>query len=143
MIAVDAVPDKTFTGAITFISPYGEKDTSNVVKFAVTIELDPSDVELKGNLTATADIAIYNAQNVLLVPLSAVTTTPAESFVTVMNEATGQPEKRQVTLGRQNFQFADVLAGLKEGEQVIIEEKGAGAPVTTGFPQRREGPPGR
>ena len=143
MIAVDAVPDKVFTGAVTFISPYGEKDTSNVVKFAVTIELDPSDVELKGGLTATADIAIYDVQNVLLVPLSAVTTTPAGSSVTVMSEAEGQAETREVTLGVQNFQFAEVLSGLKEGDEVIIEEKGAGAPVTTGFPQHREGPPGR
>jgi len=145
MIAVDAVPDKIFTGAVTFISPYGEKDTSNVVKFAVTIELDPSDVELKGGLTATADIAIYDVQNVLLVPLSAVTTTPAGSSVTVMSEAEGQAETREVTLGVQNFQFAEVLSGLKEGDEVIIEEKGAGAPVTTTppGPPQGGGPPGR
>ena len=145
MIAVDAVPDKVFTGAVTFISPYGEKDTSNVVKFAVTIELDPSDVELKGGLTATADIAIYDVQNVLLVPLSAVTTTPAGSSVTVMSEAEGQAETREVTLGVQNFQFAEVLSGLKEGDEVIIEEKGAGAPVTTTppGPPHGGGPPGR
>ncbi|MBC8276509.1 MAG: efflux RND transporter periplasmic adaptor subunit [Chloroflexi bacterium] len=143
MISVDAVPDKEFAGTVSFISPYGTTETSSVVKFAVTIQLDPTDVELKGGLTATADIAIYDVQNVLLVPLSAVTTTPEGSFVTIVNEVTGQQEKRQVVLGKQNFQFAEVLAGLKEGDQVIIEEKGAGAPVTTGFPQHREGPPGR
>ena len=143
MISVDAVPDKEFAGTVSFISPYGTTETSSVVKFAVTIQLDPTDVELKGGLTATADIAIYDVQNVLLVPLSAVTTTSEGSFVTIVNEVTGQQEKRQVVLGKQNFQFAEVLAGLKEGDQVIIEEKGAGAPVTTGFPQHREGPPGR
>lgn len=139
LIAVDAVPDKTFTGTVTFISPYGEKDTSNVVKFAVTIELDPTDVELKGGLTATADIAIYDVQNVLLVPLSAVTTTPEGSFVTIVNEVTGQQEKRQVVLGKQNLQFVEVLSGLKEGDKVITEEETvAEAPVDTTF----SGPPG-
>ena len=35
-ITVDAVPDKTFTGTVKFISPYGTKDTgSNVIKFAL------------------------------------------------------------------------------------------------------------
>ena len=137
MISIDAVPNKEFAGTVSFISPYGTADTSNVVKFNVTILLDPSDVELKGGLTATADIAIYNAENVLLVPLSAVTTTPAGSFVTVTDEATGQPEKRQVTLGRQNYQFAEVLSGLSEGDKVIIEEKSVvGAPIVTTPPGR-------
>ena len=142
-ISVDAVPDKTFTGTVSFISPYGSKDTGNVVKFAVTIRLDPTDVELKGGLTATADIAVYDVQDVLLVPLSAVTTTPVGSFVTVTNEATGQTEERKVVLGNQNYQFAEVLSGLKEGDKVIIEEKVVGAPVTTGFPQPPHGQQGR
>ena len=121
---MDAVPDKKFTGTVTFISPYGTKDAStNVVKFAVTIKLDPTDVELKGGLTATADINIYNVQNVLLVPVSAVTTTPEGSFVTVMNGAKGQPEKRQVRLGRQNFQFAEVLSGCMRAIKSLVEEK--------------------
>ena len=138
-ISVDAVPDKIFTGTVSFISPYGSKDTGNVVKFAVTIKLDPADVELKGGLTATADIAVYDVQDVLLVPLSAVTTTPAGSFVTVTDETTGQTEERKVVLGNQNYQFAELLSGLKEGDSVIIEEKVVGAPVITTPPH---GPPG-
>ncbi|MCJ7653959.1 MAG: efflux RND transporter periplasmic adaptor subunit [Dehalococcoidia bacterium] len=142
---MDAVPDKTFRGTVSFISPYGSEDTGNVVKFAVTIKLDPTDVELKGGLTATADIVVYNAENVLLVPLSAVTTTPEGAFVTVVNEVTGQSEKRQVTLGRQNIQFAEVLSGLQEGDSVIIQEVVTAAPTVTGFPQGPGGggPPSR
>lgn len=140
-ISVDAVPNKTFTGTVSFISPYGTADTNNVVKFPVTIKLDPTDIALKGSLTATADISIYSVENVLLVPLSAVTTTSAGSFVTVVNEATGQQEKRQVTIGNKNLQFAEVLSGLKEEDTVVVEEKVSGAPVVTGFPQRSGGPP--
>ncbi len=141
MISVDAVPDKIFTGTVSFISPYGTADTNNVVKFPVTIKLDPTDVALKGSLTATADISIYSVENVLLVPLSAVTTTPAGTFVTIVNEASGQQEKRQVTIGNKNLQFAEVLSGLKEGDKVIVEEKVTGAPVVTGFPTRPSGGP--
>jgi RND family efflux transporter MFP subunit len=141
MISVDAVPNKTFTGTVSFISPYGTADTNNVVKFPVTIKLDPTDVALKGSLTATADISIYSVENVLLVPLSAVTTTSEGTFVTIVNEATGQQEKRQVTIGNKNLQFAEVLSGLKEGDKVIVEEKVTGAPVVTGFPTRPSGGP--
>jgi multidrug efflux pump subunit AcrA (membrane-fusion protein) len=140
-ITIDAMPNKVFTGRVSFISPYGEASTSNVVQFAVTLQLDPSQAELKGGLTATADIEIETTKDALLVPLRAVTTTPQETFVTISNETTGQTEKRKVTLGRQNLQFAEVLSGLNEGEKVAMEIKITGAPVTTGFPGRGAPPP--
>ena len=140
-ISVDAVPDKTFTGTVSFISPYGTADTNNVVKFPVTIQLDPTDIALKGGLTATADISIYSVENVLLVPLSAVTTTAEGSFVTVLDEATGRTDRRQVTLGGKNLQFAEVLSGLNEEDTVIIEEKVTGAPIIKGLPERSSSPP--
>lgn len=136
-ITVDAIPNKVFTGTVSFISPYGEASTSNVVKFAVTIQLDPADVELKGGLTATADIAIESAENVLLVPLRAITSTPQGVFVTVTDETTGQTEKRQVALGRQNLQFAEMLSGLNEGEKVVMEIKITGAPIVKDLPSRQ------
>lgn len=117
MITIDAVPNKIFAGTVKFISPFGTQ-SGKVIKFTVTVELDPTDIELRGGLSATADINVYSARNALLVPISAVTTTPVGSFVTVISEVTGQPERRQITIGRQNFQFAEVLSGLKEGDKV-------------------------
>jgi multidrug efflux pump subunit AcrA (membrane-fusion protein) len=140
-ISVDAVPNKTFTGKVSFISPFGTPNTSNVVKFPITIMLDPTDVALKGGLTATADIVISSVENALLVPLSAVTTTSAGSFVTVVDETTGKQEKREVTLGNQNLQFVEVLSGLKEGDKVVVQEKVTGAPIVTGFPRGAGAPP--
>ncbi|MBM4445737.1 MAG: HlyD family efflux transporter periplasmic adaptor subunit [Chloroflexi bacterium] len=142
-ISVDAVSDRTFPGTVSFISPYASTDTGSVVKFAVTILLDPTDVELKGSLTATADIIVKNIENVLLLPVSAITTTSAGSFVDFINSATGQVEKRKVTLGSQSYQFAEILTGLNEGDEVVVQEKVTGAPITTGFPRRSQGPPPR
>lgn len=140
-IAVDAVPGKVFTGTVKFISPYGTPDASNVVQFPITIELDPYDVELKGSLTATADIAVSTSENVLLVPITAISTTQAGSFVTVIIGPQDQTEKRQVTLGKQNQQFAEILSGLKEGDRVVMEQKlSIGAPVIQ-QPQRPQPKP--
>ncbi len=116
-ITVDAVPGKMFTGRVTFISPFGTQ-VGQVIKFDVTIEMDPTDVELRGGLSATADINVYSARNALLVPISAITFTPAGPVVTVINEATGKTEDRKITLGKQSFEFAEVLSGLKEGDKV-------------------------
>jgi len=121
---------------VKFISPFGTQ-SDKVIKFAITIAMDPSDIQLRSGLSATADINVYNAKNVLLVPVSVITTTPEGTMVTVINEATGQLERRRISLGLQNFQFAEVLSGLKEGEkiQMINQEGTLNAPIT----QQRSG----
>jgi macrolide-specific efflux system membrane fusion protein len=120
---------------VSFISPFGTPDTNGVVQFPVTILLDPTEVALKGGLTATADIAITSVENALLVPRTAVNTTSQGSFVTVV-DATGKQETRQVTIGEKNLEFAQVLSGLNEGDEVLIAESATKAPVVKGFPTR-------
>ena len=127
-ITVDAIPNKVFTGSVKFISPFGTLSGS-VIKFAVTIQLDPTDVELRGGLSATANISIYSGKGVLLVPVSVIVNTPEGPVVAVINPATGQPEYRAVTLGQQTFLYAEVLSGLKEGDKVTV----TGTPPTTGI----------
>jgi RND family efflux transporter MFP subunit len=127
-ITVDAVPNKVFTGRVKFISPFGQT-SGNVIKFPVTIELDPTDVELRGGLNATADIIIYSAENVLLVPLSMIITGPQGSTVMVMNPDTGKPEPRKVVVGQQDLQYAEITEGLKEGDKLVTppHTQGVGA----------------
>ena len=120
-ITVDAMPNEVFAGAVKFISPFGT-ESGSVIKFAVTVELDPYDAELRGGLSATANIGIYSAKDVLLLPVSVIVNTPSGPMVAVVNEATGQPEFRKVTLGKQTFQYAEVLSGLKEGDKVTVSE---------------------
>jgi RND family efflux transporter MFP subunit len=118
-ITVDAIPNKVFTGTVKFISPFGTQ-SGNVIKFDVTIQLDPTDVEFRGGLSATADINVYSAKNVLLVPVSVIVETHQGPVVAVINPTTGQPEYRPVTIGQQNFQYAEILSGLKEGDKVTV-----------------------
>jgi RND family efflux transporter MFP subunit len=147
-IAVDAIPDKTFNGTVTFISPFGTPDTtSRVVLFPITVELklEPGDIDLlKGGLTSTATISVASLENVLLMPLTAVSTDKAEKSVMVMNEATGQSEKRAITVGKQNQQMVEVLSGLKEGDKIVMEQKlSVGAPVIQRPQQPQPKPQGR
>ena len=136
-ITVDAVQNRTFTGKVSFISPYGTPDANGVVRFNVTILLDPTNVPLKGLLTSTAEIAVTSVQNALVLPLTAITTSKDGSFVTVMT-SDNKTEKMPVTLGLQNQVSAAILTGLNEGDRVIIQESAAGAPTT----RQNFGPPG-
>ena len=135
-LQVDAVPNKTFTGTVSFISPFGTPDNNGVVQFPITIQLDPSEVALKGGLTATADINISSLENTLVVPLAAVTTTPAGSFVLLVDKSTGKQQIKKITIGQKDLQSAQVLSGLKDGDEVGIPENVSNAPVVKGFPTR-------
>jgi len=121
VIVVDALPDAEVKGKVTFISPFGTEETG-VVEFAVTISLEPAEAALRGGLTATADIIVEKHEDALLIPNRAVKGLVGDYWVeVVMDEATGETEKREVVLGAQNEQFSEVTSGLREGEKVIVE----------------------
>lgn len=131
-ITVDALTGKTLTGTVNFISPYGAK-SGNVIKFDVYIQLDPSDTELRGGLTSTAEIMISSTTNALLVPVSVIVSTPGGPMVMVV-KTDGTTEMRRVTLGLQNFEYAEVKSGLSEGDKVQVvtqQTLGTSAPTRT------------
>ena len=118
-IAVDAIPNKVLDGTVQFISPFGVK-SGNVIKFDIIIKLAPYDVQLRGGLSATAVVSAYSGKNILLVPVSVIANTPEGPVVAVINPTTGIPEYKAVTLGQQNFLYAEVLSGLNEGDKVTV-----------------------
>jgi multidrug efflux pump subunit AcrA (membrane-fusion protein) len=120
-IVVDAIPEAELYGTVTFISPNGTEETG-VVNFAVTIALDPTDIELKGGLTATANILVENNENVLLIPNRAVRGSHGDYWVdVVVNEETMETERRTIVPGAQSARYTEVVSGLQEGEKVLEE----------------------
>ncbi len=126
IITVDALPDQKLKGKVIFISPFGSEKTG-VVNYKVTMELDPTDVELKGGLTATADIIVESKKDVLLIPNGAVKGTGGNYWTQVVKEGIrGETEKRPIILGIQDKRYSEVVSGLAQGEKVIDEK-----PLTT------------
>jgi RND family efflux transporter MFP subunit len=120
-IVVDAMPDAELYGTVTFISPNGTEETG-VVNFAVTIALDPTDIDLKGGLTATANILVESNENVLMIPNRAVRGSHGNYYAdVVVNEETMETERRTIEIGVQNARYTEVVSGLQEGEKVLEE----------------------
>jgi RND family efflux transporter MFP subunit len=121
IVIVDALPIVELKGKVTFISPFGTRETG-VVEFPVTISLEPTEIELKGGLTATADIIVEKHENVLLIPNRSIKGSPGNYWVeVVIDEKKVSTEKRPVVLGAQNDQFSEVVSGLSEGEKIIVQ----------------------
>ncbi len=122
-IKVESFRDRIFNGKVTKIAPLGvEKD--NVTTFEVRVSIDNSKGELKANMTANAEILLDEHKNVLTVPENAV------SYDNQKNASVEVPDPNQksgtrkvpVQVGLSNGSVTEVLAGLKEGDKVVLNQ---------------------
>jgi len=130
IITVDAVPDVELEGKVTFVSPVGTGVTG-IIEYPVIISLEPTEIELQGGLTATADIIIEEHKNVLIIPERAIKGSPGDYWVdVVIDEEKLTTEKRPVVLGAQSDRLSEVVSGLSEGEKIIVESTRGSIPTS-------------
>jgi len=121
-IKVESFKDKTFTGRVTKISPMGtEKD--NVTTFEVRVSITNPGGELKAAMTANAEIILEEHKSTLMIPEGAIIyDKDKKSFVEVPDPQAKEGKRRiAVKLGISNGAKAEILDGLKEGQQVVLQ----------------------
>jgi HlyD family secretion protein len=121
-IVVESLKDKKFEGKVTKISPMGvEKD--NVTTFEVKVSIQNPTGELKANMTANAEIIMDEKHDVLQIPEAAVIYDKDRHTLVetpVPGTKTGK-QKQAVTLGISNGVKTELVSGLKEGQQVVLQ----------------------
>jgi HlyD family secretion protein len=121
-IKVESFKDKTFNGKVTKISPMGvEKD--NVTTFEVRVSIDNATGELKAAMTANAEIILDEHKGVLQIPEGAIIYDKDKkaSVELVDAKADGGKKKVPIEIGISNGAKTEVLKGLKEGDQVVLQ----------------------
>jgi HlyD family secretion protein len=121
-IKVESYKDRTFSGKVTKISPMGvEKD--NVTTFEVRVSIDNSKGELKSQMTANAEIILEEHKGVLMVPEAAlIYDKDRKASVEVPDPAKKDGRKKvDVAVGISNGSKTELLSGLNEGAQVILQ----------------------
>jgi HlyD family secretion protein len=98
----------------------------------------PADFQLKEGMTVTVSIIVDERNNALLVPNSAITTQGRQTFVQVA-AADGTFEQRTIQTGISDFQFTEVIEGLTEGEQVMVNNSTATTTPSNETQQRQGG----
>ena len=137
-ITSDALDGQSFTGTVDKVNINGT--TSNgVTTYPVTVRIDGSPQELKPGMNISARIIVEDAGQVLCIPVEAVSRGQnGVSLVKVagpgaLDEAgsladPSKLEDREVTLGRNDESFIEVLSGLEEGETVFIQNAASANP---------------
>jgi len=121
-IRVESFKDKSFEGKVTKISPMGvEKD--NVTTFEVRVSINNPGGELKALMTANAEMILEEHKNVLNVPESALIYDQNKSASVEIPEATVKEGKRKIAVkaGISNGAKTEILSGLNEGQQVVLQ----------------------
>lgn len=121
-IRIESFKDQIFPGKVTKISPMGvEKD--NVTTFEVRVSISNDKHILKAQMSANAEIVLEEHKGVLAIPEGAVLYNKDKSTAVEVPDATDQTGKKKmaVTLGISNGAKTEILKGLNEGQQVILQ----------------------
>jgi HlyD family secretion protein len=121
-IVVESFKDKKFTGKVTKISPLG-KEKDNVTTFEVRVSIANSTGELKASMSANAEILLEEKKDVLMVPEAALIYDKDREASVELPDAKGENGRKKVAvkLGISNGVKTEVLAGLKEKQQVVLQ----------------------
>ena len=107
--------NKVFNGKVDSISSRIDPSTRSIL---ARILVDNSGFEIIPGQLMTAKV-IYNEENQVGVPESALTIQGDTAFVYVVIE--GMAEKRNVVIGKRNFGKVSIVSGVSEGDLVISE----------------------
>jgi RND family efflux transporter MFP subunit len=119
LITLDAFPGYGLTGLVTAIAPSAALEMG-IVSYRVTIEINPTNLPLRGGMTANTEIVRDRRENALLVPNRAVwiDADTGQPFVEKMVE--GEIVIAVIEQGITNEQVSEVLSGLEEGDQLAV-----------------------
>jgi len=121
-ITLDALSSETLTGRIDRVAQTAAVNTG-VVTYKVTISLDPTTAALRAGMTANADIVIERRDGVLLAPnrFIRIDRQTGETFVDRL--VSGQLQSVEIQIGLRDEFSSEVLAGLAEGDLIVLIEE--------------------
>jgi hypothetical protein len=116
-MAVDAFPEKSYTGSVISVANIGEQlPNADAKVFEVLIKVDGSDPILRPSMTTGNKIITKTINDVIYIPLESVQAgTDSIPFVYLKNG-----NRQVVVLGESNENNVVIEQGLKEGTQIYL-----------------------
>ncbi len=123
---VEALQNQVLHGKVVSVASVAQAEPwrGNAVKeYDAIVSIDdlPQDAGLRPGMTAEVKILIKTLENVLTVPVQAVTEWDGEQVCYVVRG--GKIEKRHVKVGESNEQRIEILDGVGEGDLVALDAR--------------------
>lgn len=116
IVTLDSISDKTFTGKVATVDRIGTT-TNNVTSYLAKIKLDSSSPEILPNMAASANIVLETKTDILIAPLSAVSTQDGINYIKILRD--GKEVDVPVEIGISSDSQIEITSGLSEGDTVI------------------------
>jgi len=122
-VMLEALRDRKFTGKVTLVGTVARSSADRPMedkRFDLVVEIDQPDSQLKPEMTARVDIQLGERRGVLIIPPNAVFDEQGVAAVHVVRAFDVQT--RMVQLGESTSTAVEVVAGLQEGERVLLTD---------------------
>ena len=126
-VTIDAISDTEKEPIIGTVSEIALEGTSmnSVTTYPVTISLEGND-SIKMGMNCSAEIIIESKENILTIPVEAVTTREDKYFVTLEDGT-----EKEVETGIYDEDNIEIVSGLEEGQSVILPQLVKGTSSTS------------
>lgn len=115
-ISLSADETKTYVGTITKIDPVGTYSNGGTT-FSAIVSFE-NDGNVKLGMTISSTIILEEAEEVVAVPINAVTTKDGKNYITVVNN--GETEEVEIELGIADEEYVQILSGVEENDTIQI-----------------------
>jgi HlyD family secretion protein len=121
-ITVDAFPDLKLEGKVLKVALMPDQQSRwlnpELKVYNTDVSINGNHRSLKPGMSAKCEIMVNRLENVLAVPIQAVTAYKDQRVCYVL--ASTQPDMRVVETGEFNDKFIEIRKGLKEGDRVLL-----------------------
>ena len=127
-IVLEAFRDRALTGKVARVGTLAHMTAERPFedkRFDLVVALDPTEVDVRPEMTARVEILLGERAGVLLLPVNGVFTRDGVQVAHVLGRF--GIETRQVQLGETGETLVEVAAGLSEGDRVALTDT---APAT-------------
>ena len=121
-VNIDAFPDESLTGVVTKVAVVADSTNSfmnpDLKVYPTTIKIDGVHEWLRPGMSAEVEILVSSLEDVVYVPLQAVSYIDNQRVVYVSSG--GRVQAREVETGTFSESFIEIRSGLREGEEVLL-----------------------
>ena len=120
-IRLDAFPDLKLQGSISYVAELAASSFDNTKNYDATVLIKeiPKSISLKPGMTAEVEILVGTYEDILAIPVGAVTEHFQLSYVYVANGS--EFARKVVKAGRTTHSFIEIIEGLEPGESVAMD----------------------
>jgi len=119
IISLDAYPSEKVNGTVDHIA-YESEIINNVTIYEVDILPERVPGVFRSGMSANVDIIEKSRENILLIPLEAVTQEKDDRFVLVGQGIAKKPVKRKVMLGISDERNVEVISGIGAKDTILV-----------------------